>query len=94
MEHLLLPYLKMDNPRRCCFLDPFYSLRFVFVCHTVLSVPCSLVVTRWERTGLLALWYMVFSSAFVTLRFGVLGQVWYLIVSIPGLGLLLYFQNG
>ena len=32
----------------------------VFVCHTVLSVPCSLVVTCWERADLLALVYDVF----------------------------------
>ena len=90
----LLPYFKMDNPRRCCFLDPFCSLCFLFVFHTVLSVSCIYVAIRWKRTDLLTLWYMVFSSAFVTLPFGVLGQVWYLIVSIPDLGLLLYFQNG
>ena len=26
-------------------LDPFCYLCFVFVCHTILSVPCNLVVT-------------------------------------------------
>ena len=37
---------------------------FVFhVCHAVLSVPCSLVVTCWEKADLLALLYvMVFFS--------------------------------
>ena len=38
------------------FVDQFcYYLCFVFVCLTVLSVPCSLVGTCWERAELLAL---------------------------------------
>ena len=40
-------------------MDPF--LLFVFVCYTMLSVPCSLVVTCCERADLLALVYMIFS---------------------------------
>ena len=32
---------------------------FVFVCHTVLSVPCSLVVTCWERADLTLLYVML-----------------------------------
>ena len=44
-------------------------------------VPFSLVVTCWERAVLLALLYVMFSCAFVTFAYGVLGQVWYLIVS-------------
>ena len=31
------------------------------VCHAVLSVHCSLVVTYWERANLLALLYVMFS---------------------------------
>ena len=57
----------------------------------VLSVHCSLVVTCCEKPGLLALLYMVFSCVFVTFSCGFLGQVWYLIVSIPDIGLRLYF---
>ena len=69
-------------------MDP---LLFLFhVCHAVLSVPCSLVVTCWERADLLALLYMMFSCAFVTFQYGVLGRVWYLIVLIPDLCLPLY----
>ena len=30
-------------------------------CHTLLSVPFSLVVTFWERADLLAHWYVMFS---------------------------------
>ena len=49
---------------------------FVFhVCQAVLSVPCSLVVTCWERADLLALLYVMFSCVFVTLPYGVIGQV-------------------
>ena len=65
---------------------------FVYhVCHAVLSVHCSLVVNCWERADLLALLYRMFSCVFVTYLYGVLGQVWYLIVWIPGLCILPYF---
>ena len=62
------------------------------VCHAVLSVHCSLVVTCWERANLMALVYVMFSCVFVTFPCGVLGQVWYLIVLIPDLCLLSYFE--
>ena len=61
-------------------MDLFCYLCFV----TVLSVPCSLVVTCSERAHLLAPWHMMFSCV-LSLSHGVLGQVWYLIVSIPDL---------
>ena len=54
--------------------------------NAVLSVPCRLVITCWERSGLLAL-----VCVFVTLPYGVLGQVWYLSVLIPDICLLHYF---
>ena len=53
---------------------------------TVLSVPCSLVITDWD----LALLCVMFPCA-LSLSLGILGQVWYLIISIPALCLLLYF---
>ena len=77
---------------RPCFLWIFCYLCFVCVCHIVLSVPCSLDVT-WEGTDLLALLYMMFSCVFVTFSFGVLGQVWYLMVSIPDIFLVPHFQT-
>ena len=43
----------------------------------VLSVPCSLVVTCWEKADLLALLYVMFSCVFVTFPYGVLDWVWY-----------------
>ena len=61
------------------------------VCHVFLSVHCSLVVTCYERADLLALLCVMFYCVFVTFPCGVLGQVWYFIVSIPDLCLLTYF---
>ena len=54
------------------------------VCHAFASVNCCLVVTCWERADLLALIEM-FNRLFVAFPCGILGQVWYLIVSIPDL---------
>ena len=61
------------------------------VCHAFLCVHCSLVVTCWERAHVLAHLCVMFYCGFVTFPDGVLGQVWYLIVSIPDLYLLNYF---
>ena len=47
-------------------------------------------ITCWERADFLALLCMKFSCVFVTFPYGILGQVWYLIVSIPDLCLLPY----
>ena len=60
------------------------------VCHAASSGHCSLVFTCWESAGLLALLYVMFSCVFATFPRGVLGQVWYLILSIPGLCLLIF----
>ena len=60
------------------------------VCHAFASVHCCLVVTCWERADLLALVCDVYCD-FVTFPCGILGQVWYLIVSIPYLCRLSYF---
>ena len=47
----------------------------IFVCFVaVLSVPCSLVITCWERACLLALLCIAFSYVSVTSPFGVSGQ--------------------
>ena len=76
--------LQLTSDMRCFFCQSF--LLFVFhVCHAFLCVHCSLVVTCWVRVNLLALLYVMFSCVFVTFPCGVLGQVWYLIVSIPDL---------
>ena len=62
-------------------------------CHAVLFVHCSLMVTCWKMANLFALLCVVFSCVFVTFPYGVLGQAWYLIVSIPDLCLLRYFEQ-
>ena len=61
------------------------------VCHAFASVHRCLVVTYWERADLLALVCNV-KCIFVTFPRGILAQVWYLIVSIPNLCRLSYFD--
>ena len=56
------------------------------VFHAFLSVHCCFVATYWERADLLAL-------VFVTFQCGILGQVCYLIASIPDLCRLSYFDR-
>ena len=62
------------------------------VSHAFASVHCCLVVTCWERADLLALVGDVY-CIFVTFPRGILGQVWYLIVSFPGLCRLSCFHS-
>ena len=69
-------------------MEHYCYLCFVFV----LTVHRSLVVTCLEIANLLALLYVMFSCVFVTFPSGVLGQVWYMIVLIPYLCLLTYFN--
>ena len=60
---------------------------FLFcVCHAFASVNCCLAVTCWERPDLLALVCDV-NCVFVTFPCFIMGQVWYLIVSICSLPL-------
>ena len=57
-------------------MDPFGCLCFMFVFVVLfMAVSCSLLITCWERTGLLALLCVMVSCVFVTFRYGVLGQV-------------------
>ena len=62
------------------------------VSHAFASVHFCHVVTCWERTDLLVLVGDVYCT-FVTFPCCILGQVWYLIVSIPDLCLLSYFYT-
>ena len=64
------------------------------VCHAVLSVHCSLIVTCWERANLLDLFCVMFSCVCVTFPCGAEGQVSYFIVSILDICLLSYFCKG
>ena len=73
--------------RGASFVDLFLLFVFcLYLCHIVLSVFCSHVVTYWERTDLIgAHLYMMLSCVFVTFPYGVLGQLRYLIVLMPNL---------
>ena len=74
-------------------MDPFCYLCFVFVLviNVVLSVPCSLGITCWERAALLAPLCVMFSCVIVSFPNVALGKMWYLIELIPDLCLLFYF---
>ena len=61
------------------------------VSHAFASVHCCLVVTGRERADPLALVCDVYCD-FVTFPFCILGQVWYLIVSVPDPCCLSYFE--
>ena len=50
-----------------------------YVSHVFASVHCYLVITCWKKDILLTLVGDVY-CIFVTLPWGILGQVWYLIV--------------
>ena len=54
------------------------------------------IATFWSPAGkVLASWlsFVIFKCVFVTFLFGILGQVWDLIVLIPDLCHLLYFKR-
>ena len=57
-----------------------------FMSAILLSVPC----TCWETAELLAVLCVMFSNVSVSFPYGVLGQVWHFIVSIPDRCLLHY----
>ena len=85
-----------DDFARCFFCGSFLLFMIhICLCYAVLSVPCSLMITCWERLGLLALLYItvVFFLCFVTFPYGASGKVWYLIVSIPDLCFPFYFYT-
>ena len=81
-------------PRRYFFCGS-YVLFMSSVCHAFASVHCCLVVTWRERADLLALVCDVYCD-FCYFPIWFLGQVWYLIVSIPDPCCLSYFyiENG
>ena len=62
------------------YVDHMCFLQLVFL--MLSRLHCCLVVTCWERADLLALVGDVYCT-FVTFPCGILGQVWYLIVSFP-----------
>ena len=62
------------------------------VCYAFASVHCCLVVTCSEKADLWLL-FVMFNGVFVTFPCGILGQVWYLIVSILDLCRLSYLEQ-
>ena len=59
-------------------------------------LSCLFLVALWSPLGggwPLGFLCVMFSCAFVTFPYGVLGQVWYLIVSIPDLCLFPYIEG-
>ena len=73
----------MTVPRQCFFCGSFLFIFQVCLYYTVLSVPCSLVVTYWERVDLWTLLCVMFPCVFVTFPYGVMGQLSHSIISIP-----------
>ena len=87
------------EPRQCIsniYMYLYVSDQSVFigseVSHAFGSVHCCLLVTCWERAGLLALVGDVY-CIFVTFPCGILGQVWYLIKSFPDFYRPSYFSS-
>ena len=76
-------------PRRYLLCGSFV-LFMSCVVHAFASVYCCLVVTCWERADLLAFVSEVLLF-FVTFPCGIVGKVWYLIVSITDLCRLSFF---
>ena len=62
------------------------------VCHALASVHAALWLPEGERVDLLTLACNVYCD-FATFPFGILGQVWYFIVSIPDHCCLSYFYT-
>ena len=79
------------------FVDIFLLFMFhVYLRYAVLSVPCSLVTTCWERADLLAILCVVLSCVFVTFHmvFWVRYSTDCIVVSIPDLCLPFYLYLG
>ena len=72
---------------RCLFVFSFLFFSWPFEGGAVVSVPCSLLITCWEKANLLALLCVMFYCFYCYFRV----RFWYLIVSIPDLCLPLRF---
>ena len=63
-------------PSQCFYCGFFLLFMFhVCLCFAILSIPCSLVITCWEESDLLAVLCVMFSYGFLTFLYGVLGLV-------------------
>ena len=68
-----------------------------YLCLVFVMLSRLFITAMWSTTGKeLASWplFVMFNCVFVTFPCGILGQVWYLIVSIPDLCRLSYFHIG
>ena len=72
----------MDHLCYLCLV--FFMLSRLFI--AALWSPAEKGLTSWFL-------FVMFNGIFVTVPCGILGQVWYLIVLIPGLCRLSYFDN-
>ena len=64
------------------------------VCHAFASAHCCLIIWSPAGKGLTSwLSFVVLNCVVVSFSFGILGQVWYLIVSIPDICPLSYFHT-
>ena len=70
--------------------DPICYLCFMYV---FVMLPCLFLAALWLLLGWYGLLCVVFSCVLVAFPCGVLGLVWCLVVSIPDLCLLLYFEK-
>ena len=96
-----LVLLNMFKSSSNCFIGCFkvmlfcgsYLLLIFHIClyYVALSIPCSLLITCLKRSAHWALLSMMY-YIYVTFPYGISGQVWYLIVSIPNMRLLHYFD--
>ena len=64
---------------------------FCYLCFVSVMLSCLFIAALWPPAGK-GLTTVMFSCVFVTFPYGVLGQVWYLIVLIPNLCLLPYLE--
>ena len=67
----------------------YFCIVFVMLSHLLIAAlwsPAGKGLASW-------LWFVVLNCVVVTFPFGILGQVWYLIVSIPDICPLSYFHT-
>ena len=88
---LIPPVISSNRPFQgdASFVDPFlfFEFRVIYCLVCSLQPSCHLL----GKDDLLVLLYVIFSCVFVTFPRDVLGQVWYLVVSISDFCLLPYF---
>ena len=85
--------LLLTVPRRYFFGGSFVLFLYC-VCHAFPSAHCCLIIWSPAGKGLTSwLSFVVLNCVVLTFPFGILGQVWYLIVSIPDICPLSYFHT-